>query len=444
METQLSLHGKLSSLDVLLYEWLSEPDDQKFERKFAAYFSVAFPMLVKYLGQRPGTSIVDIEGTAQEAFVKFFDRVGPLRRQASSRLREALHTLAPAFAEDDVHVRRVELWTELAETFRLAAMTFRPSPHMMRSAAKAMIDEINGRIVPLQRRAVDLLEYVFSRMSGSPYQSEASGSREDHRITSRALEISSAVRSMFSDEELGPVPDPVVSFAEKAASATCDIPMVRVHTNSLLFEIAKNKYIDEQRKQRTRSHGDSSRPATSGSDGQLADLNKLDVNEESPMAPTEENPLAGDVDERGVMMVSEHPLQTAPVDLDDETDATRGPRAQGVNEHSAEDVFAARQIFEKFFEYLNAPVARASMMLKNARTSSEHELARRRLEREQIKYQQREAILLAVGEGDSQETIAKNLGLTRNQVKYAIEAAREELTRFLSGSDNDVLEGDDK
>src|SRR5262249_44148197 len=67
---------RMRSLDHYLYAWLAESDEYRFERSFNDYFAVAFPAIVRYLVRISGWDSARLEDLAQEALLRFFDRVG--------------------------------------------------------------------------------------------------------------------------------------------------------------------------------------------------------------------------------------------------------------------------------------------------------------------------------------------------------------------------------
>ena len=77
-------------LDSMLYAWLAEPDNRKFEQAFRKYHDEAFLGLVKYLARRSALRELDFEQIAVDALLKFFSRVGRGRREASESIVRAL------------------------------------------------------------------------------------------------------------------------------------------------------------------------------------------------------------------------------------------------------------------------------------------------------------------------------------------------------------------
>src|SRR5580700_1679282 len=74
---------KITTLDRQLYAWLVESDERRFTLAFNVYFSVAFPAVVRFLARISRWDSARLEELAQDALLRFFDRVGRDRRLAS-------------------------------------------------------------------------------------------------------------------------------------------------------------------------------------------------------------------------------------------------------------------------------------------------------------------------------------------------------------------------
>jgi DNA-directed RNA polymerase specialized sigma24 family protein len=196
----------MRTLDHRLYAWLAEPDDWRFERAFNIYFSAAFPALVRYLARRSQWDLVRLEDLAQEALLKFFDRVGRGRREASDTVGHALIELRSLDLRP-FNGAEVKGWIEDVATFRDSTLRvgFLPEndepadPHW-----KDTIRAIAERIPSLQSRGRALLDTVH-----------------------------------WSDQDF---------FCKHVSAVITALPRLRVPTNSYLFQIARSIYLDECKK----------------------------------------------------------------------------------------------------------------------------------------------------------------------------------------------------
>lgn len=113
----------MTTLDIRLYAWLATSDERRFERAFSAYFSVAFPAVIRHLARLSRWDSAHLEELAQDALLRFFDKVGRDRREASEVVKNTLLRLQPldlgAF-----HVRQVNAWTDGISSFSDATMSF--------------------------------------------------------------------------------------------------------------------------------------------------------------------------------------------------------------------------------------------------------------------------------------------------------------------------------
>src|ERR1700678_1078093 len=119
-----SMTAKATRLDHMLYAWLAEPDNRKFERAFEKYYGEAFAGLVRYLAPRLSAFELDFEQIAADALLKFFSRVGRNRREASEWIMNALPRIQ-SFDFGPMHIRNVRRWTTDVGFFRETTMTFR-------------------------------------------------------------------------------------------------------------------------------------------------------------------------------------------------------------------------------------------------------------------------------------------------------------------------------
>ncbi len=94
--------------------------------------------------------------------------------------------------------------------------------------------------------------------------------------------------------------------------------------------------------------------------------------------------------------------------------------------HHLED----QQYFERFYTYLRAPVDAAEVAYDVARAHGAATAERRKWDSLRQKLSRTVTILVAIGEGYTQEQTAQRLRLTRNQVKYVLETLQDAYARF--------------
>jgi len=340
----------MNALDHRLYAWLTEPDAQRFERAFDAYFSVAFPAVVRYLSRLSHWEPQQLEDLAQEALLRFFDRAGRARRTAADSVVSALARLRP-LPLGSFHERQLKSWIDEIAKFTNAAMGFRVLQD--EAAAKTAIHEFAERIDMLLRQAEQMTH-------GLP--------DAEHR--------SAAAETFLNDVRL------VVGC----------LPLLRVPTNSFLFQIARSIFLDECKKQgRQKRGGDYPSPHP---------LESPDVADGFDDAP------------------EEIPVFAAHAQLAD-------PARDYENE----------EFFQKFHEYLRAPLDRAADAYQRASASGQATAERHRLDSLAGKFARTMAVLSAIGEGHTQEQVAERLGLSRNQVKYIVELVQEAFAQFVRTAD---------
>ena len=91
-------------------------------------------------------------------------------------------------------------------------------------------------------------------------------------------------------------------------------------------------------------------------------------------------------------------------------------------------------LFEKFFQYLRTPLVEATQAYAKAVGTRRAAGERRRLDSLTGKFARTTAVLGLMGEGYTQEQIAEQLSISRNQVKYIIELVQEAYARFAADS----------
>jgi DNA-directed RNA polymerase specialized sigma24 family protein len=409
----------MSTLDQRLYAWLLESDERKFELAFRTYFSVAFPSLVRHLARLSRWDPTELEEVAQDALLRFFEKVGRARREAAEEATRSLAGIRP-LQLGPIHARQVRSWTADVTGFIAASMGFcPPATDAVEVEWKAVIRELTDRIPALQGRGCLLfgaiqiqLEWpsepaaVADEPTYSPDFLAASDDGARLRfaeILMRAKENNSARAAQAEQRLLG-----VLSFVRETLSVIRVMPRLRVPTNGYLFEITTTVYLDECKKRGRRKRGGMG------------------------LAPTAEVPVTD------VGSPAEHPLDR----VDSGSDGERfehdgslwiGIAMEGYHAVPAVDPtlqYENHEFFEKFSAYLRVPVDAAMETCATAQARGRGTAERRRLESLTAKYSKMMAVLSSIGEGYTQEKTAERLGLTRNQVKYILEQVQDAYATF--------------
>jgi DNA-directed RNA polymerase specialized sigma24 family protein len=206
-----SMTRTVTRLDEMLYAWLTEPDDRKFDRAFEEYHDEAFAGLVRYLARRSSSPALDFEQIAADALLRFFFRVGRERREASDLISNALTQIHPLDL-GSFHVREVRCWTAEVGSFRETSMTFKVTQQEGRRNWMAEIQALAEKIPPLQRQGGHVLE---------------------------------SVRAAISPAYEGAAHERATLFVEFTVTIVESLPLLRVPTNGYLFDIAQSLYLDE-------------------------------------------------------------------------------------------------------------------------------------------------------------------------------------------------------
>jgi len=425
---------KTTTLDQRLYAWLLEPDDHRFERAFSAYYSVAFPALVRRLARVSGWQDVQLEELVQDALLRFFDKVGRGRREASVAVRDSLAHIRPINL-GPFHERQVKGWTRDVASFIDAAMGFQPpsTDDPDNATWKATISSLADQIPRLQRQGSHLLHSVRVELRWS-YADE--GSLDAIRKAPEAVPFeidSDEGLAEALDEDSGVPQDVEKRFVDEIMAKSvraevterdhpgtllliqgawvviCNIPRLRVPTNGYLFEIATTIFLDECKRRGRKKRGGGGM--------------RIDQEEAVPAGNTEEHPLetmAMDVD-TGDERFSDMTLMSV------RASAGFSPPAVDPTAKYEQDEF-----FQKFYDYLRLPVDEAIEILEQAQSRGRALTERRKLASMTQKFDRTMSVLTAMGEGYTQEQAAQRLGLTRNQVKYILELVQESYARFAS------------
>jgi DNA-directed RNA polymerase specialized sigma24 family protein len=418
-----------TQLDQMLYTWLAEPDNGKFDQAFKRYYAEASSKLVAYLARRSSLLDLDCEQIAVDALLKFFCRVGRDRRQAAELVADSLARIQP-LDFGPFHVRQVRRWTTDIGLFRDSSMSFtlRQQDGDERPW-KAEIQALTDNVPPLQRQGCHLLEPVraavgtiadvnpvetvdpTSASSDDPFDSEGYALiREFATGLRNAAKEGSAGASSAEGRHPG-----VLGFVDGSWSVIDALPLLRVPTNGYLFDIAQSLYLDE-----CKARGRKKRGGMTGSvaaDGEAAAQNGAI------------HPLAQlSLDETGWH------------EEDAEASQSRALTATGFEVSSAEFAFdpAADQIGEEFCRqfnaYLRKPLKDAEEAYRQAAAAGPANAERKRLESISRKNERVITVLSMRIEGQTQEEIAEALGISRNQVKYIVELMQAAYEQFCAAA----------
>jgi DNA-directed RNA polymerase specialized sigma24 family protein len=413
--------GHRDHLDVLLYVWLSEEDEQRAQLKFGIYFRRAFSETCRFVRslQAPAAEAEDI---SQQALIKLFKHLGPRRRAADDEILAALAQLHP-LAYGPLHVRLVQAWIRGVNGFRDAAIGFRVPDGVQKdsNAWREQRQEINARIDPLTRQGWHLVAEVRTRVepallaclkreNSTPLQASRQEPVEDERVsfeesgtqTSGAPQINDFVATLIGYAEgrdSAEVENAIgctgaVGFVRRTGCVCRNLPALAIPSNGLLYTIAKRQFLDVLKSKRAESA-----------------LRALEV------ADGDRDTLLDELDLNG--------SELAPVEAE-------GPP---LAEQSAPDGREERDVesrFEDFLEFLRAPLTRAEGALAEAERKGKASAQRARVDSLRAKFDRLMAVLQALRESPqpTEDEIARRLGLTRNQVKYVIERVREEFSHF--------------
>jgi DNA-directed RNA polymerase specialized sigma24 family protein len=418
------MNTAITRLDQMLYAWLAEPNDGKFERAFQKYYEAAFGGLVRYLARRAGSADLDFEQIAVDALLKFFCRAGRERRQASERVRGALPSLEPLDA-GPIHVRQVRSWTAEVEVFRETAMSFRVIQDDTQDRDwKAEIHSLAESIPPLQQQGCHILNAVrtaVARILDSTRQLPDNDAPEDPGDESCShgpiASFATRIRREASEDTAGAKAleahhPGVLRFVDGGWTVIEALPLLRVPTNGYLFEIAQSLYLDEC-KARGRQKRGGSGVANTGNLAASADFVGA-----SPH-PVHRIDLQREISELEESLPGEHSV----------------PVARGLAVELAESVDPisdriGEEFCQQFYTYLCRPLEAAQHAYALAAAKGTASAERKALDSITRKTERVIAVLSMRIEGQSQNAIADSLGISRNQVKYIVEQMQEAYEQF--------------
>jgi DNA-directed RNA polymerase specialized sigma24 family protein/DNA-binding CsgD family transcriptional regulator len=427
----------MTTLDQRLYAWLVQADERRFQSGFNAYFSVAFPAVLRHLARLSRWDSAQLEDLAQDALIKFFDRVGRRRRTASEAVAAALRRIRP-LSLGPFHQRQVRAWTYDVASFRDAAMGFLLLEGSEASSWKADVRALTDRIPLLQRQGGHLLHAVHLELR---WKFDAEHPlRAANEMQEKPAVVDAAEKAADGDAELScrPPRDDAEHLVKEVIARTAHaliaeeqhpgmlefvggtftvvgtLPQLRVPTNGYLFEIAMTLYLDECKKRGRKKRG--------GTGFVVADEACATTAAES---------------------LTSHPIDQLTLESEVDTDdVAERVAARPASDHSSVGFAAGatdptnqyenEEFLEKFYIYLRKPLDMATAAYERAEGRSGAE--RHRVESIARKFDRTIAVLSMMGEGHTQEQIAEGLGLTRNQVKYIIELVQESYAQFAAAS----------
>jgi DNA-directed RNA polymerase specialized sigma24 family protein len=418
----------VTQLDQMLYTWLAEPDNRKFDQAFKKYYFEASSKLVAYLGRRSSLVDLDFEQIAVDALLKFFSRVGRDRRQAAELVATTLPRIQP-LDFGPFHDRQVRRWTTDIGSFRDNSMSFtlRQEDDIERPW-KAEIQALTDKVPPLQRQGCHLLEPVRAAVCSIAAVEISAASEEIARahdppdlqsyalIREFAAGLRNAARGGLAGATSAESKHPgVIGFVDGSWAVIDVLPLLRVPTNGYLFDIAQNLYLDQCKARARKKRGGNSDSLNGGNgldaaNGAVHPLTQIDLDED--------------------------------VSHEEETDLSsgQGPTATGVEWIAADFAYdpAADQIGEEFCrqfnEYLRKPLEDAEEAYRQAAATGPAIAERKRLESISQKNERVITVLSMRIEGQTQEEIAETLGISRNQVKYVVELVQAAYEQFCAAA----------
>jgi len=405
----------VTALDHRLYGWLIESDERRFRRAFDAYFQLAFPAVVRNLSRVSRWDAAPLEELAQDALLRFFERVGRGRREAVESIRVSLPRVVP-LGIGPAHDGRVRSWGADVEAFRHAATHFEP-PNFgdaIDTAWRSRIRLLAGRIPALQNGGLLLVEEAAGALGWISDAERRNDSADFAQCLVREM-VARTDRAAMAERQL----PGVTGFVSGIATITAALPQLRVPTNAFLFEIAMSLYLDECKRRARKKRGGAGVSGVAPPNGSSRP--------EIASEPT----VRLSVDATELDVDGGHRFE----DASDLTTVGVAPQDLPVQDVDPAVRYEHEQFFEKFYEYLRRPVDEATEAFASADTEAGARAARRSLDSISRKFLRTISVLSLLGEGHTQEQTAKRLGLSRNQVKYIIELVKDAYAAFVANAD---------
>lgn len=429
----------MNTLDRLLYRWVGEADELRAETAFRTYYSAAFPLLVRHVQHRTGWDSASAEDIAQEALVRFFERIGRRRRDAIAIVRTAAARLVDRDA-GPLATGLIVGWAGNVDALASSVADFclplgDASPD---EYCRVLVGELSTRIASLQGIGLRLLysmrrpvlqctadacddESETPAIVAGTIDELAPTEVDASETVGFARELARSLSTDTSHARAAERRDPGIAATAQAVLTIIEtLPRLRMPTNSYLIEITTSTFLDEIKRRNRRKRG----------------------------GMATEPVCAADDDAHGEHGSCGHPLEAMPKDPQTESDGDSWcaqhcpsecrdhPRTATVMLAPSVDPFMryeSEEFLGRFYEYLRAPVARAVRALETARTKGLAIPERRRLESVSGKFSRMVTVLSLLGEGYTQEEAAQLTGLSRNQVKYIVQIVKEAYERFAAG-----------
>jgi len=398
----------MKTLDALLYQWVGEADESRIDTAFREYYSAAFPALVRHVQHRTGWDMSSAEDLAQDALLRFFERVGRGRWEAAAFVRsESAQLTALYFGV--LHSRRVARWAGDVCAFADSTVNWRLPAGAVDATeeGRASASSLSAQIAPLQAGGRCLVDEL-RRMLKWPLE-QSSGQQASYP-DSLPLESSEGMASEVRDDDVARFARDLARerslltpraaaieerfpgawrFVESIVTIIEWLPRLRVPTNGYLFDIATTTVLDEIKKMRRRKRGGVEHSANdySAHEGGVRDgsVHPLDVIPDEASAGGEADEWSRPEQVPGSCsgFAGMSPLAVDP---------TRG----------YEDL----ELLQQFYEYLREPVARALRALDEAREKGRALAEQRRFESVSRKFARTVTVLSMLGEGYTQEEAA--------------------------------------
>ncbi|HEY0801616.1 MAG TPA: hypothetical protein VGD54_12290 [Steroidobacteraceae bacterium] len=389
----------MTTLDQCLYAWLTEPDDKRFDIAFHSYYQLAYPAVIRRMARVSGWDLPQLEEIAQDALLKFFDRVGRVRRKDAETVANLLARLSPLNLGTH-HRNQVLAWSSDIAEFASSAVSLR---------ATSSNEELLPGVIPqadtilsLQRRGWSLIGEVGARLHCSaqpPVEADESQTRAETVL--RELGATGAATPEAEQRLPG-----ALRFIETVYGLAQSIPQLREPTNGLLFEIAMHVYLDVYKGRARKKRG-----------GRGTATTKI------PVAHPIEQMVAREPDDLSEAACLEqdaepsHPYLWTSLDQPFDDPANR---------------YENEEFLQRFYEYLRAPVDAAHEAYEAARLTGTAGVENRRLESLKGRFSRVMSVLALIGQGYTQEETAEYLRLSRNQIRYVVEIVQAAYGEFAS------------
>lgn len=384
-----------------------------------------------------------LEELAQDSLLRFFERVGRGRREAARAVQQALTRVRPMNL-GLFHERQVKHWTREVSLFKDSAMRFQlplsdePNDGNWKAAIRALADRIpalsqqgchilNAVRIELRWECVDGPPTEITSIDADEVIPDSRNEQIDHDAAERCA-LAKAFANAIATEGAAPTGRAhaalnhhprLVGFVDGTFTIVCALPRLRVPTNGYLFEISMTIYLDECKRRGRQKRGGSGTAASSSMVATATSNEASDLQHPIEMLALNQEAMGDDADFEPAASIT---ANTHP--------------AGGFSQPAVDPTiqYENEELFDKFFEYLRKPVADAVQSCANAQGTRRAAAERYKLESLTSKFARTTSVLGLLGEGHTQDEIAEQLGISRNQVKYVIELVQEAYARFAADS----------